>query len=276
MDKTAIKEIIDNATVQAQMQKPVPGNVVALPDNYLLHDLSCFAPQARFFTRNFTTSNLQAFVDYVKAYAPAATTESTKPTLFVNPANGSAVMAFDEGTPDHPGQAKHVAQIKVSHTAEARALFDGLNGAKLSQRSLIDTLEDWPENIIPYAGEKQMTIAQAVAAIRNADINHVRRTNSHLDDEAHRSHASASLMTQVESASEHLLPTTFAITLSAYAGAPAFTFHVRVVAAEDGSVPVFRTRVIAYERHVAEINSYFLSVIRDSLSTVTDIYEGTI
>jgi len=44
MDRTAIKEIVDNATVQAQMLKPVPANVVAIPDNYSLHDISCFAP----------------------------------------------------------------------------------------------------------------------------------------------------------------------------------------------------------------------------------------
>lgn len=274
MDKTAIKEIVDNATVQAQMLKPVPGNIVALPDNYSLHDISCFAPQARFFVRNFTTGNIRAFVDYVKAHVNAGASE--KPALFVLPNIGHASVIFDGGTPANPGHGKHVACLDTSHTVEMVTLFSSLNGAKLSQRQLIDLLEDWPEHITPYAGEKQMTVPQAVAAIRNADINRVRRTNSHLDDEAHRSHASASLMTQVESASEHELPTSFVITLSAYAGAPAFTFHVRVVAAEDASVPVFRTRVIGYDRHVDNINSYFLSVIRDSLSTVTDIYEGTI
>lgn len=274
MDKTAIKEIVDNATVQAQMLNSVPANVVAIPDNYSLHDISCFAPQARFFTRKFTTGNIQAFVDYVKAHVNADAPE--KPALFVLPAVGQASIIFDEGTPTQPGHGNHTACLETSHTTEAQTLFTDLNGARLSQRQLIDLLEDWPEHITPYAGEKQMTVPQAVAAIRNADINHVRRTNSHLDDEAHRSHASASLMTQVESASEHKLPTSFAITLSAYVDAPAFTFHVSVVAAEDGSVPAFRTRVIGYDRHVNNINSYFLSVIRDSLSTVTDIYEGTI
>ncbi len=186
MEQAAIQTLLDTGRELSDSHTAAlkDGDLVALPKDYSIIDLERYRDGRRRFRGKLSTSSLPDFVNYVKTNSDATVANSTvKPEGFISPDAPTATVFFNLYNDDTgAGHADWLAELALEKTAAFKSLL-GIEGKPLTQRQLIDWMEDWQLNLVAYGAEdEQIRLAHAIAAIGKVDIKSMKQS-SHVDDD---------------------------------------------------------------------------------------------
>ena len=254
-----------HGSVQANM----PENVAAVPDHFTVHDLQKFQPHRRRFTGHLQTNDITDFTDYVKGNA----WNEEKPSGFIDGNKLSCTAYFNLGDDSTPGHGDWRATLQLEQTS-AYVAVRSINGRKHDQQDLATWLEDWADQLAPFArgeGQPYGNLARAVSAVRHIKISTKAESESKVSDFG----AKRSAMEEVEARSELELPAGFIFTCQPYHGLPARSFLLRlqVITAKDD--PQLVLRIVRLEQHEEEIVRDFKELLQEHLADTAKLTIGT-
>mgnify|MGYP005851356125 CR=1 FL=1 len=191
--------------------------------------------------------------------------------VFVQPDGRAAVAVMDFGNTDEPGWQEHSVILNLDLSPEMQALENLIAATPLTQRQLIEFIEDWHEIIgAEAAGGGEMTANKAIAAIRSVTIEGVRKaTKEEADFEA-----SVSALEKVSASSNNgALPGTLRVSCPYLRELTVQQFEVRLSILTTQDTPMFNARIVGLDRIQKEAADEVESLIRESLDD-TRIYLG--
>lgn len=234
-------EAIRNASSALITAAEGTDGMLALPNNFQVHDLERTLQTRRRARGTMTTSNVRDFASYVHARALAGA------AVFVDPQKMQATAVLNMGTKDAPGHADDIAIYAPRPTAAYLTLQAIANGAGKTQRDVAEFLEDWgPSFVAAFHGDTEMPHGQAVAAIRRVTIESLSKAES----TAEQLSASRSAFDQVKAVSgEGKLPSMFDFSCQPYVGFKERTFTLRLAVLTSGKDPALTLRIVKAEEH---------------------------
>lgn len=253
MDKTTIQQISALA-VAATKEIETEYPAVMLPEGIKLHSLEPFQAHRNQFQAMFSTRHFGSFIEY------ARTNAQDDAQCFVDQTEMAASIVFDMGTREKAGHAKHRALLHLKETAAYRAIRK-INGEKCSQRTFSDFLEDWGDYLTAYHHDEEISVKNAVQAVRKMTIDYARNEEHELSDFA----AKKSAMESVEAKSVLTLPTHLVFTCNPYNGLDTRSFTLRVQVLTGSSEPVLIARLIQAEQFEEAIATEFAEKLTDEL-----------
>ncbi|MCC5809907.1 MAG: DUF2303 family protein [Ectothiorhodospiraceae bacterium] len=264
MDRSAI-ERIEELSNGGTLGTHIPS--ISLPGGNKVESLEQFQERPARNRTRFTTERLPDWLAYVTDHAP-------KPgaAAFVRPDGSGATGIMDFGTHETPQWCDHRAVLTMKHTPEFAALLEACSSA-LSQRDLTDWLEDWRDIITPFEDEEEVSVAQAVAAIRKVDIKQAQSSTHEQAD--YRASVSSIAEIDARSASGSL-PTLFTIWARVYPSTTPCSIQVRPSLLTGDSTPRFRLRIMAEARLMEDVANEVQQDIRDQLAESVPVYLGSV
>lgn len=246
-------------------------SLIALPNNFQIHDLEEFRDSRRRFRGKFTTSSVQDFFQYVRQNAELLALSGLKPDGFISPCGPYAVAYFNLHNVDgEPGHADWTGSLKLDKTAAYSALL-AINGKPLTQRQLVDFLEDWQDCVVALgANDEQIRIAHAAAAIQKLDIKSGRQS-SHVDGNFQ---AARSSMEEVEAKLTEATPRMFLFDCAPYHGLNTRTFRLGVSILTSHEEPKLVLRIKQREAVEEDIIKEFKKLLADGLANVATMTIG--
>jgi len=270
MDNTAIKQIQQQAVIEA-LNADIAGAdtatpVVAVPDNFALHDLEKFMPGRARFRGEYETRSIEDFLAYSLEY------DNLGAGCFVDPERMRAKAIFNLGIENDPGHADHTATLTMKETAEYRALLD-VHCKTLDQKELAEFVEDWSDYIDALDSDgNQMSLPRAVTAIRNMSIEAKSNTETGVGDFK----ASRSSLESVEAKSKHDMPNSLRVSCVPYEGLAEREFELRLsaIAHSDNGVK-FSVRIKRHEALVQDIGNELAAAIQSRQTMEMSVFIGT-
>lgn len=269
MDKTAIEAIQALAHAE-QINKTIAETdlfTVALPNGYHLKDMEKFGNQPNRFRGHFTTHLIDEFADYLNANA----TENTG--IFVDSKKSTAHAIIDMGHGGNPKWGAHKASLTLKPTPEFTALTANKDIA-LSQLTIIDLVEDWPECFTFQDGSKDgevMGLSAAIAAIRKLTLKQASDTTTEVGD----FNAAISEFDKIEvNANGAPLPKGFLYTCTPYEGLLQVRFECRLRAMYNDKTVQLKYRILAYDRILDDIAVEFKDTLKAKIKTLASFYCG--
>lgn len=256
-DQPAIKEL-NKAQAIAAAANAVTAQVetlVALPDDFKLHDLETYLALRRRARGVMSTESLPDFAHYVEAHAEEGA------SVFVDAESMAATAVLNLGTPDEPGHADNRAKLALRKTAAYTSLKAHANGSSLSQAKAAEFLEDWSDLIHCYAENEEMRTAQAIAAVRDITIEAARKVES----QEQQLSASKSSLESVTAKSKHTLPTHIYFKCVPFSGLAERTFVLRLGIQTGNDKMGVVLRIVKQETHDEEMAQEFASKVSASL-----------
>jgi uncharacterized protein YfdQ (DUF2303 family) len=234
-------------------------DMLALPNNFTVHDLEKSQPCRRRARGTMTTSSLEHFCDYVKVRAQEGS------CVFIDQQKIQATAVLNLGTAGAPGHADDLAIYAPMQTAAYKALLAISGGMPRSQREVAEFLEDWgPDFITARHGEETMPHAQAVAAIRKVTIESLSKSENTQEQLS----ASRSAFDQVKATSaDGKLPTTFVFSCEPYAGFISRSFTLRLAILTSDKAPTLTLRIVKAEQHAEAM----AKELTDDMDAVLDV-----
>lgn len=139
-----------------------------VPDNCKVTSLEPYLDRPARHKAHVHTESIKAFI----GYAEFNVAHTGKPLVLVRDGMHDrhlcATLLFDFGDNSKPSWRDNTASIRVPMSAEGKAAKDAIG--RVAQREFAEWLEDWRDYISAYNGEDQMTVANAVRAVRNLKI----------------------------------------------------------------------------------------------------------
>jgi len=273
MDESAIR-LIQATAIAANNDTlaRLPLGTLALPDNYKIHSLEKFMPWRERRRGTFATNSIDAFAEYTKAVVA----DSHAPGVqgFVSPHRFSAEMLFNMSNPDGtPGHCDYKATLSLDYTAAYEGLISNC-GRPLSQRDLINFIEDWRDSFAMFVNDDDAAVsfAGAVTAIREVKIR-ARRESTHTDDDRKRARTA---MEEVEHAATPSMPNYFVFSCPPAYGLPAQPYKVRISVLTDGNdEPQLKLRIIGESKLKEEALKGFKDILSDKLGSQAPLSIGT-
>lgn len=265
MDKTTLQQLSALA-VAATKEINTDYSAVMLPEGIKLQALEPFQAHRNQFRAAFSTQRFDSLIEYAKANA------QENAQCFIDQEAMSAVVVFDMGNREKAGHAKHRANLAMKSTAAYKALRN-INGAKVSQRAFSDFLEDWGDYLTAYHHDEEISIKNAVQAVRKMTIDYARNEEHEVGDFA----VKKSAMEAVEAKSSLQLPTHLIFTCNPYNGLDTRAFSLRLQVLTSGNEPVLVARLIQAEQIEEAIATEFAEKLSEALSeTQIKVNIGTI
>ena len=269
MQKEAI-ELIQQTAIDAQnirLPATLENIAVALPKDYALRDLEEFYPNRRRFRGKMNTDSIIDFADHVK--------NNSGGHGFINSEYMTATVIFNLGTVEAPGHADWKASLVMKKTPAYRALLHTADGECLSQREVIDFIEDWPELFQAYSEGNDgaltpIKLTKAVSAIRKVKI----EQKSSSETTQGNFKAERSTLDSVEASSDEGLPDILTFTTPAYFGLPSREFKIRPSIVTGGIAPAIRLRIIGLQQHQEESTQDFKDVLRAAIGDAATMTIG--
>lgn len=253
-----------DAIIAANHTEAVEKGIIALPNDFKVHDLEDHLPQRRRQRGTFTTSSIDSFCKYVEAHAETGTTVFVADTL-------KATAVLNLGTTEQPGHADNQAHLALTKTAAYNALLH-IDGRQQSQRDAAEFFEDWREHLQFFQEEQGLTISQAIGAVRNITIDAARKlesTTANLSE-------SQSAFEQVTVSSKETIPSLIYFKCKPYEDLEERTFVLRVSILTGGEKPAVVLRIQRLQVHVEEMAVELAQDIHDQLtSTQIAVVRGT-
>lgn len=245
-------------------------DLIALPNNIVIHDLEQYRLGRRRFRGTFNTTSLTDFVAYVKDNADDV--EGGKPSGFIHPDKPLASVFFNLYSNDTgAGHADWVGNLELDKTAAYRALL-AIDGKPLTQRALADWLEDWQDQVAAFGNSgEQIRIAQAVAAVLKIDIKSGKQS-SHADGDFRQAR---SAMEQVEASIGETTPTSFVFGCAPYHGLMNRDFRLRVSILTSHDDPRLVLRIMHKEAIEEDIVREFKSLLIEKIGDLAKLTIGT-
>jgi len=264
MDESAIK-LIQQTAVDAdsdRMPSEFACRLVALPDNYEVHDLEKYMSGRERFRGTYATQSISDFVAYVKA---------RKGEGYIDADKHQAVVFFNLGTNDEPGHADHRAVLTLKPTAAFNAMLKA-DGAKADQRSTIDWLEDWAGNLRAITQDgAEMAASLAISAVRSVTVE-AKKSSEHTQGDFN---VAKSTLEQVEASSRVGLPAGFEFTCEPYLGLPSRSFFLRLSVNTGGDKPMLALRIVRREAQEEAIAQDFKRVLLNEVGEDAALTIGT-
>lgn len=237
LDRLQLGAAIDqaNATLDAAN--------IALPNDYVIHDLEKFKANRRRARGTFSTQFIAALCTYVLTHREAGS------TVFVDPQKLAATAVLNLGTPDAPGHADNLAVLAPTKTAAYAALCAVANGHGQAQRTVAEFLEDWSGQVQCFNDDGEIAPGLAVAAVRKITIEALRKQES----EEQSLSATRSALESVTASSKEPLPTTIYFKCQPYAELNERTFVLRLGILTGDKAPSIVLRVIKPEEHAEQM-----------------------
>lgn len=242
-------------------------SLVALPEEYKLHDLEPYLTYRRRQRGLMVTSSLKDFAAYCEAQA------DTGASVFVDADSMTATAVLNLGSPDEPGHADNRARLELRKTAAYLALLHHTQAARaLSQAVAAEFLEDWADLVECYTEDGASTKnTYAVAAIRKLTIEAMRK----LESSEQSLSASRSAFESVQATSAAPIPTAIHFRCEPYRGLAQRTFVLRLGVQTGGDKPSIVLRVIKAEQHAEEMAQELADLVRGELGDTTQVALGT-
>jgi uncharacterized protein YfdQ (DUF2303 family) len=278
MDESAIK-LIQQTAIDAD-NKRVPyalsDRIIALPENYRVHDLEQYEDGRRRYRGALSTISLSDFVAYTKTQHEVQS--ETKVPVFINAEKMSAQAYFNLVKEDGYGHADHHATLHMKPTAPYAAIA-AMNGRKQSQRDLADWLQDWADYVDPFTYDQQGmvvsrdygTLGKAVQAIRNITIKATAESETRVGD----FNQARTSMEEVEAKSRLELPAGFLFRCEPYLDLSERTFMLRLQALTGEKDPQLVLRIARYEAEQEAMTRDFKQVLTERLGDVAEVTIGT-
>lgn len=266
MDESAIRLIQQTAIgANDNRQARMPEGTIALPDNFRIHDLDQYLENRRRYRGGFTTASLSDFVAHVIA-------NKGESQGYIDADKLSATVFFNLGDVLSPGHGDWTATLQLKATAAYRALL-GVAGKQLSQRELIEWLEDWNGNVDGFLGpdDAYVNASAAIEAIRKINIKST-KDSTHVEQERR---ASRSAMEEVEASAGPSLPSRINFRCEPYLGLPERSFALRLSVLTSHEEPTLVLRIASLEEQKEAIAKDFKEVLIREVGDAATMTIGT-
>lgn len=267
MEAAALDRILQLARSGMELNDVTDIPATVLPKDCKVESLEHLLATPHRMRRVFTTQRLTDFLAYV---AKEQRINST--AVFVTNDGASAEAMIDYGTHDKPEWAGHRAELAMQYTPEYAALA-AVCGKDLSQRDLLDWIEDWNHILYPQIDDKEVTVAQAVAAISSVRID----KNGSRTHEEKNFGAARTAMEEIEARSkEGNLPNRFGVSCSVYPDTENRTITARLSLLTGDEKPRFRLRIMGLDAIKKDIAEEVQASIRAGLASGVRVFVGAI
>jgi uncharacterized protein YfdQ (DUF2303 family) len=259
-DANAIEKLAEAQSIGAAAAATAAGlqmGVVALPEDFNLHDLEKHQECRRRARGNMETSVIADFANYVTHHAEQGA------TVFVDADAMTAVAVLNLGSPEAPGHCDNHARLKLKRTSAYSALRAIATGAGHKQSTIAEFFEDWPSELRFFNDEGQITPNRAIAAIRKVTIEALRK----LESTEQSLSASKSSFESVAATSSEPIPTYIYFDCVPYADLQPRTFVMRLTIGTGGDKPTIGLRIIKQEQHDEEMARELAALVVDALPT---------
>lgn len=244
--------------------------VVALPRDWLVHDIESWLPNRRRARGAMSTRLIDDFAKYVDLHAEDGA------SVFVNPERMTALAVLNLGTPEKPGHADSTATFAPQKTAAYTALVgaenrSGIVAGQCNQQRLAEFLEDWTDVVACWNSAGDIATKHAIAAVRKVTIEAISRSENTQEQLS----ASRSAFEAVKASSgDAPLPTFIAFDCKPYVGLEPRRFVMRVTVHTDGKAPTFSLRIVTLETHEEQMANELATLVRDHVTEVP-VFIGT-
>lgn len=261
-----------NQASAAMETAAAPEGMVALPQNFQLHDLEKGMQQRRRARGVMKAGGLLSLMEYVERY------DAGNACCFVDGDKMTAAVVLNLGTIEHPGQADDIATHTLDATAEFNALNAIANGQPQTQRAVAEFMEDWGHLItcsIEDGGiDAPASVANkhAIAAIRKLTIEEQRKVEA--SDQSLS--ASRTAFEQVKaSGALHQLPTHLEFTCEPYPNFEKRAFVLRLGVLTGGKDPMLTLRIAKMQEHRDAMADELVELTKDAAPEGLPVYLGT-
>lgn len=245
----AIAKAAEAVCNSIEMARPV----IALPDDFRLHDIEDKLPTRIRARGEFLTPYMNDFVAY------AAEHKEEGAWAFVDAEKIRATAVLNLGTPGAPGHADQRAVLAPQRTAAYAALCAATQNPQ-SQRDMAEFLEDWLPCWTAQHSDAELPQGQALLAIRNLTVEAAIKAD-HKEESLSNSR---STFESVKASSEHKLPTLIAFKCKPYPDLSERTFVLRLGVLTNDKTPRFQLRITALEEHIEQMATEFSVQIREA------------
>lgn len=240
-------------------------NVLALPDDFKVHDLEAYMPSRRRPRGAMTTSVLADFANYATAHAEDGA------SVFIDKDRMKATAVLNLGNTDAPGHADNLAVVALEKSAAYAALLLIANGQPRKQTDVAEFLEDWAPFITCRTTEDVVGTGQAAAAVRNITIEAAKKVTS----SEQQLGATKSAFESVQASSADNLPTQIEFLCEPpYFGLSARTITLRLSVLTTDK-PQIVLRVVKLEEHQEAMAAEFAELARTALGDAMPVGIGT-
>lgn len=264
MNQEAIKELQKGAAItQANQPLDHTTGAVALPQDFVLHNLEKFESGRYRFRGQMATKSVIAFSQY------ATDNAQENNSCFIDAKSMTAKLIFNIGDQSTPGHCDHSAVVSLEKTAPYTAMLEILK-KRHTQKDIAEFIEDWRNFITAHAEEdengdsKIITLPRALQAIRKITIEAIAKSES----ETRNFGSSTSSMESIDVKGENQPPATLIFTCKPYAELPERQFSLRLSIITDRT-PLLTLRCVREEEHEEEMASQFKELLTRELDTVT-------
>lgn len=260
-------EVIDSANRRLR-DESIPAVVVPAATTTI--NMERFASTPRRMRSKFATSTLADLIAYV-AHHLADGGEQTEVVAIHPDGNVTAILDYCS-TEGVPGWAEHIA----CHAPRLSPAYDAAirlrNNSPVDQRQIINWLEDWADLIKPSSDGDEMSVPQAIAALRKLTIDTARTAT--VETGALRNVTSA--MERVEaSSSAGKPPTRFTFTGPVWEGLADRTVVLSMQISTGGDKLGFSLRIVGLDLLIQSLRDEIQTVITAGLP-LTPIVRGVI
>lgn len=270
LDKDAIKELSKAGAITAADEALAgaidngSSGIVALPNDFTMHDMEKSLPQRRRARGCMTTSLLPDFASYTNLHRePGA-------SVFVDQDRMQAVAVLNLGDPTEPGHADNTAKFTARATAAYRALIQHANGQGHKQQVLAEFIEDWAGTVECFNDAGPITGPKAIAAVRKITIESLKK----LENTEQQLGASRSAFESIQASSTEPLPTTIYFKCVPYQGLAERLFVLRLGVLTGNDKPTLNLRVVNQEKHAEEMAAELAQLVRDAIGDELPVLVG--
>lgn len=266
-EHSAIRRIEQLAVAAGKLPPDYAGGAVILPEGSTVESLEHLQDEPNRQRLRYTTERIDDYVRYVNDEAGDGR------GAVVIRSNGSGADGWiDFGHDASPGWREHRAELRMHHSPELQALIEASKAA-LSQRALMDWIEDWAHIITPTRDNEPMPLPKALAAIRKVDITASAKKTSEERDLG----ATRSSIEEIEArAAKGELPGTFLVRASVYPQTTEREITARLTLRTGGEEPTFRLRIMGEAALVQETADEVVALVQSGLSERVRTYVGTV
>lgn len=271
-DKDAIQELSKAQAIAAARDSMLNAHantedLVALPEEFKVHDLEQYMLMRRRARGTMTTQALGDFGAYVKTHAEAGA------TIFVSPESMNARAVLNLGTKEVPGHADNRAEFAPPKLAAYLALLK-IHISTLNQQDAAEFLEDWIGQWQGFHDSDQLTPAATIAAVRNVKIEELRRAETSVGQLS----AERSAFDQIKASSgANKLPTHIYFKCVPFLGFEERTYVLRLAVRTGGAntVPTLTLRIVNNEAHAEALGQELATKVRAEIGEALPVHLGS-
>lgn len=261
IERLAQAESIRAAAETARGLDEESNGLIALPNNWTVHDRESELPYRRRLRGIMRTSALRDFAGYVE------TNKEPGATVFVDSDSMKAVAVLNMGDPESPGHCDNLACYEPPKTAAYQALLGiaGSDNSAFLQQRVAEFLEDWRNAIACLGPEADAVIETryAIDAVRRITIEAIQRVQSTKEQ---LSESRSALESVTAKGDLDNLPSFIEFRCVPHLEMRERVFVLRLGVRTGGRDPMITLRIIKREEHIEQMAAELAAKVREELN----------